>query len=630
MYYRTHSHAGFPKGSYLVPNPTHFHITRQTQIAIRRPVLVSVAKHNKSSHYLFNHGSKSNNSTVTINLGQAHSVSVKIPFETLTGFIFPLASALNFRKSPVLNNQACQTAYMNNFEYVSSREDLNKVTYTPLYIDSYRTCQTKPENANKTTSFEKRILANMQEHMLVDLSSESEYESFEVMNESYYESTKGDIIEFNEDDQEANESLVQITSEVAAMIPSTGSSSDISENPTNMDPNKDEQTKVDVQKITENNQRDYLNIPNNTSRDEGIDDCTMMETVYEDAVLDKTVEEIIIQLSNLILEYLIQQCYELKELILFPEVLHDSNFSKLLTKMTQVYSEFYRTNLSPEEKNEIRVSLATHTLKLLEIDERFNNSGDSGGSNTVSDKVFSISEFLNDILDHFFNSLETGGQFAEFALPLDNSDESVFHSTPEQKRKQRKVRDNEDENFEITTFHKKTVKSGSDIYWMSVSNSPSLPKKPDTPQRPIINVDDIPLRPPEDLIAPKRALSPIIEEPRVNLFYQFMDDHEFNILRDSNFNKHYNQDNNNVESSYDSDKVDKILTERCMDSYISFDRPESNVVLSNEVNFFRTKTINTNAYVASKTSTFKNSQSDNKENEFDNSGDWMGYETAKF
>ncbi|KAG5900132.1 hypothetical protein JTB14_012805 [Gonioctena quinquepunctata] len=370
---------------------------------------------------------------------------------------------------------------------------------------------------------------------------------------------------------------------------------------------------------------------NNTSLDEGIEDCTLTEKSVKVTNLDKSVEEATIQLSNLILEYLIQQCFELKELILFPEVLHDQNFSKLLTKLTDTYHEYYECNMTAEQKNEIRVSLASYTLKLLEIDERFNNSEDSGGSNTISDKIFSISEFLNDILDHFFNSFETGSHFAEFASALVNEESGILHSTPEQPKKQQY---NSEEDFEITTFHKSTKKkSGSEMYWMSVSNSPTIPKRADTPNKPILNVDDIPLRPPEDLIAPKRALSPIQEEPRVNLFYQFLNENEFDLLHDSDFNQQFNQDESIVESSVDSDVIDNILTQSCnnISSYIPFDEPDNNVVLSSQVNFFRTNTKNVNAYVKSKTAVFDNRQSENKENEaLDDSGDWMGYDNAKF
>lgn len=48
--YRTNSHSGFPKGSYLIPNPTHFHVVRYYQTTNpARPKLTNLKKVNANS-----------------------------------------------------------------------------------------------------------------------------------------------------------------------------------------------------------------------------------------------------------------------------------------------------------------------------------------------------------------------------------------------------------------------------------------------------------------------------------------------------------------------------------------------------------------------------------------------------
>lgn len=687
--YRTYSHAGFPKGSYSIPNPMHFHIARQTQIAVRRPRLVTIAPHNVSSQYLFNHN---RTPTVTLNFGHAHSVSVNLPFETLTGFIFPIASALNFRNITMSNSQGSQTSYMNNFEYVPpNNNELRKVNITPLHVDSYRTCHVEKEPLEKTDSFEQRVLDDLQQNMFTaDFTSESERELSDVIEATLPDSDDNDIINFDEYDQINNESLVELTPEVIEMLPTSTSSSASTESKENNIYNNDSSPEITSQtnaskiatEIAEhfvdsiledcenveligsvvNEAKGILKdisesvVVENSSVDEGIEDCTLTnDSVVKNSTLPNTLDEGVVILSQLILEYLIQQCFEIKELILFPEVLYDPNVVKLLSKLNEVFNEYYDNTLTSEQRNDLRIAIASHTLKLLEFEDQSNSSEESATVNTVSDKVFSISEFLNDILDHFFDSLEKEYIFTDLVKCVIDDEHNIFHSTPEHERQTTITKDQNSldiistgsfmiaeennvnitrvvekfEDLQVTSFQKRASKrSGSELYWIAVTNSP-MSKKPKTPNRHIINVDDIPLRPPEYFETPHRTLSPIVEEPRVNLFDSSLSDPD--IFTDVSVNTRLEI---STSSEEDFVMIDNVLSDECnkLNSYVSFNKPEMNVAVCNSVNFVRTTTASANAFVQKKNAVFKSFDSENKENEppSDDSGNWMGYDSAKF
>nr|CAH7728477.1 unnamed protein product [Callosobruchus chinensis] len=895
-FYRTHSHAGFPKGSYSIPNPKHFHIARQTQIAVRKPIIVTIRPQNASSNHLFNHGGTTRRSTVTLNLGNPHSVTLDIPMDTLRGFILPFANALNLRNVPtVLSSTSSQTAYMNNFEHVPpTAEELNHVHYTPIYVNNYsRTCHLTPETANKTESFEKRILDDLQQQMINDLNetSGSEFESLET-DQSIAQLEKYGVFQFTEHDQASNESPLTLTPEVVAMFPSSSSSSksDVykatvqtlgkedgtecyqmeksdsapeieSDNPD--DGNIDdfetpyqreverqdfaaidhlkqfsetndekfgisdiiEQTAVDDSAVETGNEscadddgetdkavdkfinmleksviNDTLSMlvdedqpksvqPKNWKRvkfsveqnqvcpidldskksmsqrprttdsafgtqsdtylvdsdgntdfewrmpqggagdisvqfieklermgikddnfstvkevisdvkhilheisagsiDEGIDDSTY--TISDRSTTIKvTYDENVTKLSTFIFEYLVQQCHEIKELVLFPEISHDANLYKLINKLIENYKELFAEKLNPEEKNTLRLQLATCTLQLLEIDEKRNGSGESDASNTVSDKIFSISEYLNDVLDSFFNSLENYEKFSVFSKTLSEKQGTTSYSTPEtdkhaeseaesqttdqQPSEQIPNREEAQRNVEVeggvsasetreckrkTSFLRSqpfaksskvqhcyiqsetertrrakaetevlpfkkgsSPRSGAENYWISLS--PKLSTSSPKPKRRIINFDDIPLKPPDDLLPQYMALSPIPEEHHpMNLFQSHVTDEELSSIFDLNVSNVLDEYEICVEDDEDGGEEEEqfhsILTEQNdndTNSYVSFDRPEVNVVVCSEVNFYRTKTVNTCSYVKSNVAIFTTVDSENKENE---------------
>ncbi|KAL3277414.1 hypothetical protein HHI36_012762 [Cryptolaemus montrouzieri] len=170
--YRTNSHSGLPKGSYLVPNPLHFHIVQKKQISmLRKPRLTTVTPFNCSSGYLFNHNRLRTNSepVVIVDFGNSHTVSLKIPIQIIKGFILPFANALNITSVPTLNTKSSQTTYMNNFQRVGPNLSELENNYTPLLIED-----PKPQKSTVdiTTSFEAQILQKMHDRIM-DISIDS-------------------------------------------------------------------------------------------------------------------------------------------------------------------------------------------------------------------------------------------------------------------------------------------------------------------------------------------------------------------------------------------------------------------------------------------------------------------------
>ncbi|KAJ8961405.1 hypothetical protein NQ318_014650 [Aromia moschata] len=614
-YYRTQSHAGFPKGSYIIPNPTHFHIVRQSQIAKMRPTIVTI--HNTSSNYIFNHPYRSQ-SKVTINLGNTHSVSVNIPLEVATGFIYPFVAALRQHSGPILNNQGSQTSYMHNFERKQpTTADYSRVDYTPLYVDSYQTCHTLPEDISQVNSFEKRVLDNMKQNLLADLNlsfSDSESDSMEKSNK-FDPGPIQDITNFSEGDElEINESLCDLTPEVAAMLPKSDSSTSSDSikmemfqqlpfHEQSVEPGTEivqvaENVVDKVMKLSANtiyynvfkdvvdtakgylrsNLLEPINIVN--SIDEGIEDCTLRNEITANSVLK------------------------------IDKILHDANVDKLLTELMQIYEEHYGDTLKEEEKSGLRLTVASYVLKMLEIDDRFKESSDeSNDSNIVNDKIFTISEFLSDILDHFFDTVGKtyeGAKFSEFEKQVTENSEYIFHSTPEsQKINMKNINSPHGEldpsNTDVTSF-KKMTKTGSETYWITLYSSPKLEEVEVTPKKRIINVDDIPLKPPKDFVnvnSSRKILSPILEEPRVNLFDSRLSE-DFDVPSVSAFDEKYEIIDDTSESS-DDEIIEKVSIEENekTNSYVAFDRPEVNVVVYN------------------------NKENEPPDDDFD--GDWMGF-----
>lgn len=504
--YRTRSHAGFPKGSYLIPNPLHFHIACERHIALRRPQITSIA-----SHYIpFQQSTfKTKIAKITVNLDDSHTVSLNIPVETVTKFIHPFASALNLKNDPIRSNKDCQTSYINNSEYIpSSTHEFNQITYTPLYVDSYKTCQPEQESTEKSRLFEKRILENLEREI--------------HLNDFIADSSDTDVsVEMFLDDSCNNENNKQIISE------GTHSSSSPIER---IDYAKENKELTDYQRIF---------------------------------------TEIVTELSNIIREYIKQLHVDIRESIIFSNILHDSNKIKLMNNLISSYTKYCNGKFQPD-KNELRVSLTTCTLNGLEMDDI-----------PLMDQIFNVSEVLNNILNHFLNLTQS------FNSPhyLTEQNSMTYQSTPKQQRIK---------NGQITSFKKrKNSKSGSESYWITLGNTSASDK--------YCSSDNIFLGTSEEL---SKKSSPVYNESSYHSYIC-----ENSVLSD-------------LSDSYDSNTIS---------SYES----ETNI-LENSAKFFRTIASDTNTHIQHKSGTFKLSlavkKSENKENiPFnDDSGDWMGYERAKF
>lgn len=398
---------------------------------------------------------------------------------------------------------------------------------------------------------------------------------------------------------------------------------------------------------SENNVPDNPNEANvgsnqDLSEDEGIEDITPQRVATNSSNKEKKIiDEKVKKLSDVIYEYLEQQCFEIREIVLFPEVLHDPNLNKLLAKLKTMYDEFYKEKLSNEEKNNLRFSISSNILSCLEVDENVNNvSDDSSFLSIISDKIFSITEFVSDILDNFFNLINclvvkedsNGENFLEFTKPFRDSNGNLLHSTPESPLDVSETAANNDvpqnlpELSVISSFKKNTSKkSGSETFWISCYSSPvDVKDVPKTPRR-VVNVDEIPLRPPEDLInicSSDKTLYSITEEPRCNLFQNWEEDTECDKLK----------------NPYMSETVVDDILAGGDGSYVNFDKSEVNIVLHNEVSFYRMNSMDTVSFIRTDNVVLKkNDVSSDSYYSFENSaennedeGDWMGYEMAKF
>lgn len=331
--------------------------------------------------------------------------------------------------------------------------------------------------------------------------------------------------------------------------------------------------------------------------DEGFDDLSCSVNGREDCLASPEQSKVVLQMSHALFEYLTHQCYEIKELILFPEVLYDQNISKLMTKLKKVYDTYCPPDFPADKKNELRIQVALEVMTLLNLKDI---SSQSPEGSFVSDKIFSISEFVSDILDQFFSCVleENNNSFDDFKDSL-TLKSSAVSSTPDVNKKHESDDDKpeEGEELEVTSFHRDVInKGGSQSFWITISKC-DVPKSPSV-QRKVINVDDIPLKPPPDLeksLVNKTKLSPIPEEARRALKFDEESDEEADVFAGGD------------------------------NTYVSFDDPEINVVVAENALFNRTRTVNASSYVAKSSVQFRRTDKSD-----DSEGDWMGFDTAKF
>lgn len=554
MKYRSNSHAGLPKGSYMVPNPIHFHIARHLQLnRMMRPQIISLAFPSHTTNYLYNNQrrhfniptttTRQSSSIITLNLANSRTVALDISMDTIVKFISPFVSALNSIRLPGFVSQASQTAF--------NTEETHTVEHTPLSIDSYA-----PNFSRKleTTSYEEEILNKLHNDLVVDLSGNESLESECVENEGL----AGDL------------------------TPNT--------------------TKI-LQKCSDSD--------GETENEHQIEEkCNNVTITIKP---EPEVDERLVKISTPIREYIIKQCLELRELILFPEVLHDPNLVKLLDELKCLYTELYGNVLSAEEKNELRISIGAYLMDgMTQENDRTNCSNDS-------DKLFSVSELISDILDNFFTILESDSVTT-------NSEENFvkFKRTLEEMYDLSSTLELDDATFAtpqksspiVTSFkNNESAKTGAESFWFSITDASPV-RETET-----VNFDDIPIPITwANRSSVDRTLSPILEEAQLKF--------------DDDCNKE------NVDD-FDSN------------SYFSFEEPEINVVVCNSGNFYRTTTVNSSAFTKSETVTFNRSalkcctnvylnendpayisnninENSHSVESSDDEGDWMGFASAKF
>lgn len=346
------------------------------------------------------------------------------------------------------------------------------------------------------------------------------------------------------------------------------------------------------------------NMDESKSVDEGFDDRS--GTINNDSSV-YNVDERAVRLSMMIVDHLIDQGLELDDLVVFAEANRDLHIQKLIDKLKQYYNEVFQETLSSEELNYLYLEISNCVMNMLADDERFRNQQTSPeNSFNVSDKLFAISEYLSDILDHFFSVIESD-EFKHFSRDL--SDKSVAKSTPDQ-------HDTRELNESVTAFHKNS-KQTSDSLWFAISPKPALNSQLTPTKRMVVNVDDIPLKPPADLLdlnTPKNGfsvLSPIKEEPRKLSF---------------------SLGETESESSVSSEDFEVLCDSE--DDEVIPETPECRkIVVSNKVQFFRTKsqsaTFSQTSNIVFTSHGIEKTMEENKEN-LNGSGDWMGFDQAKF
>ena len=427
----------------------------------------------------------------------------------------------------------------------------------------------------------------------------------------------------------------------------------------------------------------------------------------------KKVEEIVKAISEIILKYVVEKCYDLQNDMLFPEFVPSQN----IMKMFNTFKDIYDNNLSflsNEELTYLKTKTILYTMTKIETNLECAHSLECTSIKKL--KMIGLSKFVLDILNIFFNKCANVNLMENFKyfsgthvthstplkgdnIPLDTDTgpyrhESISanvkeiadevdnnaHSTPsetdnispnrnvetgqneftssnfekiigktissentnehmslkfENKKCVSKLR-NEDHYGEedIKLFQKKKSSTGNELYWVTVDKSPISKRNNISSKSNIVNIDEIPLRPPNDIA----TLTPISEEP------------QFNVVH-----------NDGKKLDEIAEKSDCLFDFRAGGDHLLFGQ-FNNSVIGNEVTFTRNTSTTTNPYfekanvlyLRTKKSQMHSEQKSNPESDIsddsfrsasqssvtqnflqdmigDNIEDnWMGYEAAKF
>ncbi|RZC40889.1 hu-li tai shao [Asbolus verrucosus] len=614
-YYRTSNYAGLPKGSYCIPNPQHFHVVRQSHIAQPlRPFLVKIAPQSRAAHYIFNRFNVNcdrRTETVTLNVGNIRTVSLGMSLQTVNDFIRPFAKALNMLEVPDVNHQESQTSYIATNDAIVNSKD-----YTPL-LEGYEENKTSAQ-VRDDSEFEKKILQKLHENLVADLTrtdSESDLELEDAKQEDIKSQSESDSewagMKLEETKNKVQYKIFRFTEKDLTNI--NESMADAGHIPDGLNSSDESNRKVSdhVAETGKNESLSNGSTISSLSIDEGVGDLTK-STPPQKVIMEP--DHRVVKIGKIVFGYMSEQGFEDSDLVIFPELLNDTNTDKLMARLTETYRELYGDSLTSEGRSDLRLLVCSYVLNLIENDERMISSTDSLEAPMVSDKIFSISETLSAIMDHFFESIDGNAKndseiFNDFAHPIRNSNGNVNHSTPDANRfNQISEEIPTDRTYEVveevTTFKQDQVpKSSYESYWFSIG-SPRQQKivKP-TPKRKITNIDDIPLPLPKNHNNSETKnviLSPILEEASRNLFFDFLEDEDDNIQKPV--------EEMDMMAGGDSENIENILSGRSA-CYMSFEKPETNIVVSRGVSFNRAVTTVSSAYVKADSVVFKKTNS---------------------
>ncbi|KAK5650019.1 hypothetical protein RI129_001048 [Pyrocoelia pectoralis] len=605
---------------------------------------------------------------VSINIGNTKCVTLDIPFQTMKEFIYPFANAMNLINSQDSCNTGSQTSFITPID-TSTKKKSSFINITELCVKNNTLVPKQCSDQSENSEYETKIMKSLHDNLLNDNASQvSESDS----NQEFLEQTD-------------NENMFNSSLDVQAIA------KDVIEKTSFID--KDLTVLKDVihdfllitkdlpiyseEVMKSESQESWASCLSSESdtisielqHDIALDNVDCNKNVVDGGVNLNTmctsnchlenIDTKVMLMSDAIYDYIVKQCFETPELVLFPEIVYDDNIAKLYASLESHYSG---NELSDEDKNILRLNIANRVISKFETYEKSFDS--SNNSPDVSDKIFTISELVSDILNHFFveyvdnnmckeKDLSDSTEFSIFTEEV-HENKLVHQSTPQYDSCQsNKVcisnceveNDSFDDEIVISFKAKETKNLGNEKYWIAITKSPDTGKTV-TKKHEVINVDDIPLKPPPDLdylnnsTVASGVLSPIPEEVACNLFSKFSesdDDDEIN---------HNLNDTSKLEEEEEDMQLRNLLNNKYKteSTYISFDCPETNAVVCNSVSFYRTNTVNTFSYTQPSSITFVRenishsaSQKDDCSNlhttsevDSNDDGDWMGYEAAKF
>lgn len=359
----------------------------------------------------------------------------------------------------------------------------------------------------------------------------------------------------------------------------------------------------------------YVFTPRSESFDEGIiSDC--ISSLNSSIELQNSSDDSLNEIVNVIVDYLLGQSFEVKELILFPELLYDENINKLLHKLQVLLKDYVPSPTTDEEKNILRINIYLLVMKKLK-DEKCPIEGNL--SQYYDDKLFSLSEFASDVLDIVFNNC--------FNFEDSSNNTNFNHSTPLNSAKlnenlEKSLGEKATEIGEVTSFQTKTKKT-YDSFWIAINKSPISEKINSSPRK-IVNVDEIPLKPPSEL----SNLTSMSDEPGVSFFKNN------DVLSD--------EEKNCTEENYDD-----FLAGGDGQNFSMNGKIKRKIVVCNSVSFYRNELTDPTSYIQSTEVEFLRSsieinepnnndiKNDAEKNESESHntegiGNWMGYKFAEF